>query len=158
MAAEFNPQTLLEAARRFGRLNLPPVELCIARESDGVVRVHDHLRGYSVALTPEEWVRQHFVEMLIAKLGYPPAMMANEVGVELNGTSKRCDTVVYEYKAPSIRLTQKVFDQIVRYNMVLRVPWLMVSNGLRHYCCRVDYDARRVAFLPDLPTYVDLES
>lgn len=169
MAAEFNPQTLLEAARRFGRLNLPPVELCIARESDGVVRVHDRLRGYSVALTPEEWVRQHFVEMLIAKLGYPPAMMANEVGVELNGTSKRCDTVVYsprglrplaivEYKAPSIRLTQKVFDQIVRYNMVLRVPWLMVSNGLRHYCCRVDYDARRVAFLHDLPTYVDLES
>lgn len=169
MAAEFNPQTLLEAARRFGRLNLPPVELCIARESDGVVRVHDRLRGYSVALTPEEWVRQHFVEMLIAKLGYPPAMMANEVGVELNGASKRCDTVVYsphglrplaivEYKAPSISLTQKVFDQIVRYNMVLRVPWLMVSNGLRHYCCRVDYDARRVAFLPDLPTYVDLES
>ena len=79
MAAEFNPQTLLEAARRFGRLNLPPVELCIAREPDGVVRVHDRLRGYSVALTPEEWVRQHFVEMLIAKLGYPPAMMANSI-------------------------------------------------------------------------------
>ena len=168
MAPEFNPQMLIEAARRFGRLNLPPVELCIAREADGVTRVYDRLRGYTVALTPEEWVRQHFVEMLITQLGYPPAMMANEVGVALNGTSKRCDTVVYsprglrplvivEYKAPTIELTQKVFDQIARYNMVLRVPWLIVSNGLRHYCCRVDYDARRVAFLPDLPPFATLE-
>lgn len=65
---------------------------------------------------------------------------------------------IVEYKAPSIRLTQKVFDQIVRYNMVLRVPWLMVSNGLRHYCCRVDYDGRRVAFLPDIPPFTSLQS
>lgn len=134
---------------------------------DGVTRVLDSLRGRFVALTPEEWVRQHFVAYLTGHLGYPQALMANEVGITLNGTSRRCDTVLYapvglsprmivEYKAPHIAITQKVFDQIVRYNMVLRVPWLMVSNGLVHYCCAVDYATRTTRFLPRLPRYDEL--
>ena len=79
--------------------------------------------------------------------GYPQALMANEVQVQLNGTKKRCDTVLYrrdltarmivEYKAPEVEITQKVFDQITRYNMVLKVDYLIVSNGIRHYCCRM---------------------
>jgi len=148
----------------FPALNLPQVALDVHRCADGVVRVTDRLRGKPVALTPEEWVRQHFVAHLINDLGYPQALMANEVAITLNGTSRRCDTVVYshqglkpqvivEYKAPAIAITQKVFDQIVRYNMVLKVEWLMVSNGLNHYCCHVDYAGHEVKFLPTLPHY-----
>ncbi len=101
--------------------------------------------------------------MLTDKLGYQASLMANEVGITLNGTSRRCDTVVYdhqlhpwmivEYKAPSVKITQKVFDQIVRYNMVLQVPYLTVSNGLMHYCCHIDYDKGTYEFLTDIPAY-----
>ena len=93
-------------------------------------------------------------------------MIANEVTVELNGMRKRCDTLVYgphaeplmvvEYKAPQVGITQQVFDQICRYNMQLRVRWLVVSNGLQHYCCRIDYDSMTYTFLPDVPCYEDL--
>lgn len=92
--------------------------------------------------------------------------MANEVQVQLNGTRKRCDTVLYrrdlsarmivEYKAPDVQITQAVFDQITRYNMVLKVDYLIVSNGLQHYCCRMDYAGGRYLFLPDVPAYNEL--
>lgn len=157
----------MSAAERFGRLNLPPAKLHVVQSADGVVRVFDRLRKIHVALTPEEWVRQHFVAMLIEELGYPEGLMANEVPLTLNGTSRRCDTVVYsreglqplmivEYKAPNVALTQRVFDQIVRYNTVLRTPWLVVSNGLKHYCCRVDFDNHRVEFADSIPPYKSL--
>ena len=115
------------------------------------------------ALTPEEWVRQHFVHFLIVHKGYPSSLMANEVLLNLNGTKKRCDTVLYkrdlsarmivEYKAPHIEITQAVFDQITRYNMVLKVDYLVVSNGMQHYCCRMDYDTQSYSFLSDIPDY-----
>ena len=92
--------------------------------------------------------------------------MANEVQLCLNGTKKRCDTVLYkrdltaqmiiEYKAPDVKITQAVFDQIGRYNLVLHVDYLVVSNGLRHYCCRMDYKYSTYTFLPDIPAYKDL--
>lgn len=148
-------------------LHLPPTHLKVKQCADGVVRVFDRLRRKPVALTPEEWVRQHFVAYLIDSLGFPETLMANEVAITLNGTSRRCDTVVYsrqglvpqvivEYKAPSVAITQRVFDQIVRYNMVLQVEWLMVSNGLQHFCCHVDYANRRVRFLESIPAYAEL--
>lgn len=124
------------------------------------------MRRKYVALTPEEWVRQHFVRYLIDAKGCPQGLVANEITLRLNGMSKRCDTVVYdrnarpraivEYKAPHIEITQKVFSQISRYNMVLHVDYLIVSNGLQHYCCRMDYAASTCCFLPDIPGYADL--
>lgn len=134
---------------------------------DGVRRVYDALRRKFVALTPEEWVRQHFVAYMTGELGYPAALMGNEVGITLNGTSRRCDTVLFsrnglaplmivEYKAPHIEITQRVFDQIVRYNMVLHARWLVVSNGMRHFCCEIDYEKRGVRFLPNVPRYEEL--
>lgn len=136
---------------------------------DGIRRVFDRLRGKYVALTPEEWVRQHFVAYLTGSLGYPSALMGNEVALTLNGTSRRCDTVVFspnglkpvmivEYKAPHIEISQPVFDQIVRYNMVMRARWLVVSNGIRHFCCKIDYDEQRVCFLPGIPAYNELSA
>lgn len=109
-------------------------------------------------------MRQQFVCHLIRDLGYPASLMGAEVSVRLNGTARRCDTVVWravdgsplvivEYKAPSVPITQRVFDQIARYNMVLHAPYLIVSNGLQHYCCRIDHEAGTYEFLRELPTY-----
>ena len=144
-------------------LNLPPYEANIKRIS-GAVKILDILRHKFVALTPEEWVRQHFTHYLIAHKGYPPELMANEVAVSLNGMSRRCDTVVYsreglkplmiiEYKRPDVEITQKVFNQICRYNMVLEVQYLVVSNGLKHYCCQIDTKKGGYTFLEDIPDH-----
>lgn len=148
------------------KLNLPAFDVRVAVGDGGERMIYDRLRMKFVALTPEEWVRQHFVEFMIAHKGYPPSLMANEVGITLNGTRRRCDTVVFdrhgrpavivEYKAPSIEVTQKTFDQIVRYNMVLRVKYLIVSNGLTHYCCAIDYDSHSYSFVRGIPDYSSL--
>ena len=149
-------------------LNLPPFEANIKR-MNGMVKIQDMLRRKFVALTPEEWVRQHFVHFLIEHKGYSSTLMANEVAVTLNGMSRRCDTVVYrkeglkpqmiiEYKRPDVEITQKVFNQICRYNMVLEVEWLIVSNGLKHYCCHVDIPNGTYTFVEDVPTFQQLSS
>ncbi len=150
----------------FDKLNLPPYEEIRLREEGGVVQVFDRLRGKWLVVTPEEWVRQHFVNYLITELGYPHELTANEVALRLNGTLRRCDTVVFdrtlrplaivEYKAPQVAVTQKVFDQIARYNIVLEAPCLIVSNGLRHYCCRFDRARGSYAFLREVPDYPTL--
>lgn len=146
-------------------LNLPPYATKIAVR-DGKNTIWDIIRRKYVALTPEEWVRQHFVHFLVEHKGYPASLLANEVALTLNGTSRRCDTVLYdrtlsprmiiEYKAPHIPITQKVFDQICRYNLVFRVDYLIVSNGLSHYCCRMDYAHQSYQFLQDVPSYGEL--
>ena len=147
-------------------LNLPPFTIKTTRR-EGRTVIFDFLRRRYVALTPEEWVRQHFVNYLVTEKNYPQELLANEVAVKLNGTSKRCDTVAYnrflaplmiiEYKAPHIEITSAVFDQIVRYNMVLHVKYLTVSNGIRHFCCKIDYEKQTYAFLEDIPEYNLLE-
>ena len=146
-------------------LNLPPYPIKTVQKGEKQF-VFDELRKKYVALTPEEWVRQHFVHYLITHKKYPPGLIATEMSLTLNGTSKRCDTVVYdkqarprviiEYKAPHIAITEKVFAQISRYNLVLRVAYLIVSNGMQHYCCRMDYLRNSYTFLPDIPCYNDL--
>jgi hypothetical protein len=143
-------------------LNLPPYETKIT-EQDGKPQIFDQLRKCYVALTPEEWVRQHFVHYLIDHKNYPTTLMANEVTITLNGMNKRCDTVVYdktlrprvivEYKAPTVKITKEVFAQISRYNLTLRVDYLIISNGLQHYCCRMDYEKQSFTFLQEIPEY-----
>ena len=143
-------------------LNLPPYETKIT-EQDGKPQIFDRLRKCYVALTPEEWVRQHFVHYLIDHKNYPTTLMANEVTITLNGMNKRCDTVVYdktlrprvivEYKAPTVKITKEVFAQISRYNLTLRVDYLIISNGLQHYCCRMDYEKQSFTFLQEIPEY-----
>ena len=147
-------------------LNLPPFEANIKKQN-GMVKILDILRQKFVVLTPEEWVRQHFVHFLIEQKGYSKTLMANEVAVTLNGMSRRCDTVVYrqegmkplmivEYKRPDVEITQRVFEQICRYNMVLEVEWLVVSNGLKHYCCQLDIKSGGYAFMKDIPSYGEI--
>ena len=146
-------------------LNLPSYPAKILKRNGKNV-IFDTLRQKYVALTPEEWVRQHFVHFLTDFKGYPKGLLANEIQLDLNSTKKRCDTVLFnkdlsarmivEYKAPNIEITQAVFDQITRYNMVLKVEYLIVSNGIRHYCCRIDYNTMQYTFLPDIPAFTEL--
>ena len=146
-------------------LNLPPFVPRLKKEGERT-EIFDPLRQRFVALTPEEWVRQHFVNFLIEMKGYPRNLMGNEVSLSLNGMQRRCDTVLYdphvnprmiiEYKRPTVAITQKVFDQISRYNMVMHVDYLIVSNGLEHYCCRMDYEHQTYEFLKEIPDYSSL--
>ena len=147
------------------QLNLPEHQFTIKKSANGLT-IFDVLRSKFVTLTPEEWVRQNFVAFLIHHKQFPQALMGNEIALVQNNIKRRCDTLIadregcpfaiVEYKAPSVEITQKVFDQIVRYNMVLRAKYLMVSNGLQHYCCKIDYDTDSYSFLPDIPCYTDI--
>lgn len=151
----------------FPKLNLPPFNLRTRMEGE-ILKVYDSLRDKYVALTPEEYVRQHFINFMTSLLHYPPSIIANEIGIDLNGTRKRCDSVVFgsdanplmiiEYKAPGVEITQNVFDQIVRYNMELKAKYLIVSNGMRHFCCKMDYEKNTYHFLPKIPDYLDLRN
>lgn len=150
---------------KFARLALPPADLRV-ESRDGQPFVYDRLRAKWVALTPEEWVRQNFVAWLIDTLGYPASRTANEVSLRLNRTLRRADTVVYdqnarpfmiiEYKRPDVTISQRVFDQIVRYDMVLNARLLVVSNGLTHYCCLIDQQSRSYRFLAAIPHYSEI--
>lgn len=146
-------------------LNLPAFQYKI-KHIENKAYIYDILRKKFILITPEEWVRQHLVNYLIGYLSYPKQLIANEVSIRLNSTSKRCDTVVYsktlqpqviiEYKSPEIDLSQAVFDQALRYNMVLRVKYIILSNGIKHICCKIDYDNNKYIFLSDIPRYEDL--
>jgi len=147
--------------------NLPPYEMRV-REHDGRRQIFDFLRRRYVALTPEEWVRQHFVHFLVEHKGYPKGLLANEVELRVGEKRLRCDSVLYdkglqprmiiEYKAPDIVLTQRVFDQITSYNLLLHVDYLVISNGCKHHCCRMDYERRGYDFLPDIPEYAQISN
>ncbi len=146
-------------------LNLPSFEAKIRKKND-IVEIFDPLRKKYVMLTPEEWVRQHFVQYLIAEKQYPGSLIANETGIKLNSLVKRCDTVIYnrqleplmiiEYKRPDVMITQDVFDQITRYNSVLKVPYLVVSNGITHHCCRLNYEYLSYEYLTEIPPYSEI--
>ena len=146
-------------------LNLPKYGIKIKNDK-GHQSIFDVLRRKYVALTPEEWVRQHFVHFLIEHKGYPKTLMANEIQLAIGNKKLRCDSVLYdrtlkprmiiEYKAPTVSITQKVFDQITIYNMLLHVDYLVVSNGIKHYCCRMDYANQKYLFLEDIPDYQEI--
>ena len=146
-------------------LNLPKYGIKIKNDK-GHQSIFDVLRRKYVALTPEEWVRQHFVHFLIEHKGYPKTLMANEIQLAIGNKKLRCDSVLYdrtlkprmiiEHKAPTVNITQKVFDQITIYNMLLHVDYLAVSNGIKHYCCRMDYANQNYLFLEDIPDYQNL--
>lgn len=147
------------------RLNLPEYQFNI-KKKENTCLIFDTLRRRWVTLTPEEWVRQNFVRFLTTERQFPAALMNNEISLTQNGIKRRCDTLVadrtgaplaiIEYKAPTVEISQKTFDQIVRYNMVLMAKFLIVSNGMKHYCCRIDYENNSYSFISDIPNYSQL--
>jgi len=146
-------------------LNLPTYDIKLngTREKP---EIFDFLRRRFVALTPEEWVRQHFTHWLVEHKGYPKGLLGNEIELRCGEKKLRCDSILYdrearprmiiEYKAPTVSLTQRVFNQISAYNLLLRVDYLVVSNGLQHYCCRMDYEQQTYHFLQEIPAYNQL--
>lgn len=146
-------------------LNLPPHPFRITLKADQYF-IFDELRKKHLVLTPEEWVRQHFIQFLIREKKFPRTLMQVEGGLQLNQLHKRTDIVVFntlgerlmviECKAPGIKLSQSVFDQAARYNSVHQAKWLVVTNGLRHCYARIDHQQRGFNFFEDLPDYKDL--
>lgn len=144
------------------QLNLPAYDFQI-RSEGGKSMIFDAIRRKYVRLTPEEWVRQHFVEYLIREQGCPRALIAVEMGFTYQQMARRADIVVYdrrgapllmaECKAPEVAVGQATFDQIARYNMVVKAAYLVVTNGLVHYCCALDRAQHTYRFLDVLPRY-----
>lgn len=144
------------------KLNLPEYSFRIKTENEKTF-IFDALRKKYVRLTQEEWVRQNFVQFLIAEKKYSVALINIEAGVKVNNNAQRADLVVFdrcgnpaliaEFKAPEVKICQQTFDQIVRYNMQLKVKYLIVSNGLNHYCCKINYTDNSYAFLAEIPDF-----
>jgi hypothetical protein len=133
------------------------------KSNENKTLIFDIIRKKFVVLTPEEWVRQHVIHFLISEKQYPVSHINIEKQLQLNDTVKRYDIVVFnkdgtikiivECKAPSIKTSQQTFDQIARYNLALKSETLMVTNGLEHYFCKMDFENKKYLFLKDLPTY-----
>ena len=149
------------------RLNLPNYDIKI-KECEDKKLIYDTIRHKYVTLTPEEYVRQNFVSYLLKDLHYPASLVGNEIELSIGNKRLRCDTVVYsntlrplmivEYKAPSILLTQTVFDQISVYNLLLHVDYLVISNGMEHFSCKMNYSDNTYRFLNRIPDYKELSA
>jgi type I site-specific restriction endonuclease len=146
-------------------LNFPQFEFRI-RQTDEKQQIFDVVRKRFVALTPEEWVRQHVLHHLAGEKSVPLALIGVEVKLKLNSLEKRADIVVYartgkplmlvECKAPGVAISQQVFDQAARYDMVFHANFMLITNGLSHYCCKFNHDEHTYSFLQDIPTYSEM--
>lgn len=141
-------------------LNLPPFEVQL-HQSGEMTFIYDVIRKKNVVLTPEEWVRQHFVHFLLNNHGYSKNYIKVEKQIKVNERIKRFDALVYnkeakpviliECKAPEVEISQSTFSQIATYNMTLRVPYLIVTNGLTHFICKIDFHTNSYEYLQEIP-------
>lgn len=148
------------------KLNLPEYDFNFRKTKGGKAEIFDKTRRKYVALTPEEWVRQNFIQFLISEKKAPKTLISVEREIILNQTKRRPDIVVFtkngtpkiivECKAPEIKISQDVFDQIARYNITLQVDYLIVTNGITHFCCKIYYEKRSFEFLENIPDYFDI--
>ncbi|MBE7660469.1 type I restriction enzyme HsdR N-terminal domain-containing protein [Tenacibaculum finnmarkense] len=144
------------------KLNLPTYKFRL-KSNENKTFIFDNLRKKYLVLTPEEWVRQHFVQFLIEEKKYPATLIAIEKQLIINNLKKRTDIVIFssdgtpniivECKAPKIKIAQDTFDQIARYNLKLNANYLIVTNGLEHYFCQLDKENETYIFLRDIPDY-----
>ena len=143
-------------------LNLPTYNFKL-KNSENKTLIFDSIRKKYLVLTSEEWVRQHFVKYLIDQKKYPTTLIALEKQLIINNRKKRTDILIFnangtpniivECKAPSIKITQETFDQIARYNLKLKANYLIVTNGLKHFYCKMDFKNETYIFLEDIPDY-----
>ena len=144
------------------KLNFPVYSFRF-KNSENKVAIFDEIRKKFILLTPEEWVRQHTVQFLLQDKKFPKSYINVEKLIKINDLSKRYDVVVFqpngaiflliECKAPEVPISQNTFDQIARYNLVLKAKYLMVTNGLNHYFCQMDFENEKYIFLNELPAY-----
>ena len=144
------------------KLNLPVYNFRF--KSEGTKEyIFDPVRRRFVSMNPEEWVRQNFMQYLIQEKKYPESLMAVEKQIMLFQKQFRFDLLVYnrngqpfliaEFKSPDVRISQNTFDQVVRYNMVLRVSLVVISNGIDHFVCKIDYDSKSYKYLREIPRF-----
>ena len=148
-------------------LNFPQYDFRF-KNSQNKIAVFDEFRKKFVILTPEEWVRQHCAQYLMQEKNFPKSLISVEKQLKLGKLTKRYDVLVYdsegqihlivECKAPNIKISQETFDQIARYNLSLKAKYLMITNGLQHYYCQLDYEAEKYHFLQDIPDYQNSDS
>ncbi|NBC82047.1 MAG: restriction endonuclease subunit R [Bacteroidetes bacterium] len=146
-------------------LNFPVYDFKI-KSSAASDLIFDEFRKKWVALTPEEWVRQHLACYLMQDKNFPQGLIALEYQLKVNTRVKRSDIVCFnhqkeavllaECKAPEVSVSQKTFDQIIQYNFHFKVKYLLVSNGLNHYCCYADFAAHKVSYLKAIPDFKEL--
>ena len=144
------------------KLNLPQYKFKL-KSNENKTLIFDKVRKKYFVLTPEEWVRQHYVSFLIEEKKYPISLIALEKQLTINGLKKRSDILIFntngtpeiivECKAPSVKITQETFDQIARYNLKLQANYLVVTNGLQHIFCKIDTEKESYIFLPEIPDY-----
>ncbi|WP_396137861.1 type I restriction enzyme HsdR N-terminal domain-containing protein [Flavobacterium sp.] len=144
------------------KLNFPVYSFRF-KNSENKTAIFDEIRKKFILLTPEEWVRQHTVQFLLQDKKFPKSYINVEKLIKINDLSKRYDVVVFhpngdiflliECKAPEVPISQNTFDQIARYNLVLKAKYLMVTNGLNHYFCQMDFENEKYIFLKELPKY-----
>ena len=144
------------------KLNFPEFNFRF-KNSENKISIFDEIRKKFVVLQPEEWVRQHCVHYLIKCKNFPKSLINVEKKLEVNKMTKRYDIVVFktdgtiqlivECKAPKVKIDQSAFDQIARYNLELNADYLMITNGLEHYYCQMDFVNKRYDFLQDIPGY-----
>jgi hypothetical protein len=147
------------------QLNFPQIAARI-ESAGGQYRIYDEVRRKWLILTPEEWVRQHLIHFLRDHLGYPASLMGVEKSLKYNGMSRRSDLVVYgkdtrplllaECKAPDIKIDAGVFDQAARYNLQYQVPYLLVTNGMDHYFCMMDFATATWKFQEKIPRFLEI--
>ena len=133
------------------------------KNKENKISIFDVIRKRFVILQPEEWVRQHCIHYLIDYKGYPKSLINIEKELIINSLRKRYDIVIFnsdgsihlivECKAPTININQNVFDQIALYNLSLNATYLMISNGINHYYCQMDFKKEKYHFLKDIPEY-----
>jgi hypothetical protein len=148
------------------KLNLPEYVFKTRPLADGGQEIFDPVRKKYLKLTPEEWVRQNFIQYLVNEKAYPQSLVLIEKGLTVNRMKKRFDAVVYskqghplvliEFKSPKVNIHQKVFEQIAAYNLQLKVKYLVVSNGLKHYSCKVNHENNDINFLTEIPNFNEL--
>lgn len=144
------------------KLNFPTFTFRF-KNSENKVAIFDEIRKKFIILTPEEWVRQHVTQYLLQEKKYPKSYINVEKLIKINDLTKRYDLVVFqpdgtlfllvECKAPEVKITQQTFDQIARYNLTLKAKYLMVTNGLNHYFCEMDFENEKYVFLEQLPDF-----
>ncbi len=144
------------------KLNFPAYQFRF-KSSENKVSIFDRIRKKFIVLTPEEWVRQHTVHYLIEDKKYPESLMNVEKLIKIHDLNKRYDIIIYnpdgsillivECKSNTVKITQEVFDQIARYNLALNAQYLMITNGIHHYYCQMDYENEQYTFLKDIPDY-----
>ncbi len=149
------------------QLALPKYEFNIRENTDGRKEIFDSFRRKYIVLTPEEWVRQHFLRYLVEEKGFPSSLIAVEKSIMVNQMPKRFDAMAYgksgkplilmEFKSPKVKLNQEVIEQVSRYNSSLQLSYLLISNGLKHYCCQLDFSNNNFKILDHIPSFEMLD-